>query len=230
MNIHIFHGIAVATAIFASAYIVQADTRIVGDVFSDAAFWYSGATDVGNDTYFDTGDVRDVKHFSDADHALNKSSRFGAGWSLTAITNMPVVHPHAWVTNNETCVYFRQPVDYSLADPKISPAGIKLPQLFPFGYKTNMTVVARLRWEGPTRSGGNSYLFGIDGKGGFQVGISSVGGLIAYINAGGGAETLYFSTDESVAIHSNQWVDLAFTVANDKITTYRALESYASGY
>ena len=49
MNIHVFHGIAVATTIFASAYIVQADTRIAGDVFSDAAFWYSGATDVGND-------------------------------------------------------------------------------------------------------------------------------------------------------------------------------------
>jgi hypothetical protein len=234
MNIHVFHGIAVATAIFASAYIVQADTRIAGDVFSDAVFWYSGATDVGNDTFFHTGDVRDVRCFGDASHALNKSSRFGAGTSPTVITNMPVVHPHAWVTNaDETCVYFRQPVDYSLADPKISPAGIKLPQLFSFGYKTNMTVVARIRWEGPTRSGGSSYLFGIGrkgGKGGFQVGISSVGGLIAYINAGGGAETLYFSRDESVAIHSNQWVDLAFTVANDKITTYRAQESYGSGY
>ena len=230
MNRHVLHGVAVATAIFASVYSVQADTKITGDVFSDAAFWFSGATDVGNDTYFDTGDVRDVRRFADASHALNKSSWYGAGRSLTVITNMPVVHPHAWVTNdNETCVYFRQPVS-SDADPKISPACIKLPQLFPFGYKTNMTVVTRFRWEGPTRSGGNSYLFGMDGKGGFQVGISSVGGLIAYINAGGGAETLKFSTDESVAIQSNQWVELAFTVANDKITTYRAQESYSNGY
>ena len=180
MNRHVLHGVAVATAIFASAYSVQANTKITGDVFADAAFWFSGATDVGNDTYFDTGDVRDVRRFADASHALNKSSWYGAGRSLTVITNMPVVHPHAWVTNdNETCVYFRQPVS-SDADPKISPACIKLPQLFPFGYKTNMTVVTRFRWEGPTRSGGNSYLFGMDGKGGFLVGISSVGGLIAY--------------------------------------------------
>jgi hypothetical protein len=49
MNIHVFHGIAVATAIFAGAHNAQADAKIAGDVFSDAAFWYSGATDVGND-------------------------------------------------------------------------------------------------------------------------------------------------------------------------------------
>lgn len=229
MKKHVLHCVAVGAAIFAGAHNAQADAKIAGDVFSDAAFWYSGATDVGKDTYFDAGDVRDVRHFADADHSLNMSSRFGCAKANTAITNMPVVHPHAWATNNETCVYFKQPVN-SDEDPKISPVGIKLPQLFSFGYKTNMTVVARLRWEGPTRSGVNSYLFGAEGKGGFQFGISSVGGLIAYINAGGGANTLYFSTDESVAIQSNQWVELAFTVANDKITTYRTQESYSSGY
>ena len=217
-----------AVAALGGANMARAASTGTGNVFSDAAFWYSGAFDANGDKLFTKGDLRDVRHVADSSHALNQSYYSGAGSTGLSITNMPVIHPHAQVTNaDETCVYFRQPVKEDL---KIYPVCINLPNLFTFGFQSNFTFVTRVRWEGPTHDGANSYLFCMNGKGGFRVGISSAGTLRAQIMDGSSYPTVNFSTETSVAIHSNVWVDLAVTVGDGAITTYRAMDDYVNGY
>ena len=217
----------VATALALGNPAMAEAQNATGNVFADALFWYSGAHDANNDKMFDTGDMRDVRHFADASHALNQCTRVGGVKGCTAITNMPVTHVHACFTNmNETCLYLKQPVDDS-EDPKILPAGIRLPDLFQLGFQSNFSAVVRFRWEGPTRTGGNTRLLslGYDGTttGGMLFGMDGSGNLTSYFST---SETLSYSTDATYAIHPGVWVDVAIVVENGVIRTYRIMEDY----
>ena len=202
-----------------------------GDVFSDAAFWFSGAYDANGDGRFDKGDLRDVRHFDDASHALNQGDMTGVGRSYITVTNMPVVHPHACLTNaSEKCLNFLQPVNNSNpSSPQISPTSIHLPTLFPVRYQDSFTAVLRFRWAGPTKETGNSYLVSLgygdsNSNGGLVFGIdNATGNLKAYIKSGG-VQT--YGTSESLAIHSNVWADVALVVGDGQVTVYRIMEDY----
>ena len=196
-----------------------------GDVFSDAAFWFSGASDANGDHAFDTGDLRDVRHMDNASHNLNSSFKVGCYKKDIVITNMPVVHPHAAISNeNETCIYFTQPVN---ASDQILPVGIQLPDLFNIGFQSNFTAVVRFRWEGPTTDDRMSYLISLGyagSQGGLAFGIGSTGNLRSYFPKSGFQD---HGTNESYAIHSNVWADVALVVETGTMKVYRVMEDYA---
>ena len=212
--------IAASLAILSPAFASEAGT---GDVFSDALFWFSGAFDANGDHAFDTGDLRDVRHMDDASHTLNSSVKAGVSKNYIVITNMPVVHPHAAITNqSETCFYLTQPVN---ASQQVSPTGIQLPDLFNIGYQSNFTAVVRFRWEGPTTDGKMSYLISLGyagSQGGLAFGIGSTGNLRSYFPSG----FQDHGTSESYAIHSNVWADVALVVESGTVKVYRIMEDY----
>ena len=221
-----------------TALCAYGEAQQTGNVFSDAVFWYSGTAVDNGDGYFNQGELRDVRHVAQDEnlHSLNRSYRIGYNSLMQiAFTNMPVAHPHACITNaSETCIYLRQPLeDPTVADPKLKASAIRLPDLFTMGYHSNVTAVMRFRWEGYTRPGINTWLLllgkGQNGdNGGYMLGIESTGNIRSYFTAGG--ESITHSTDASVAIHSNVWVDVAVTFGNDRVTVYRAMEDYSGGY
>ena len=231
-------GTILAVGVCICAVTVRAANE-TGNVFFDAAYWFSGsAIDDNSNTYFDSREMREMRHVSydERSHALNATSRHGASMtSSIAITNMPVAHPHACITNSsETCLYFRQPIynpDEALDKQQIGGSAIRLPDLFTMGYQSNMTAVVRLRWEGPTYSGVNSHLlalgYGQDSdNGGISLSISSAGNLFSDFRAGG--DRLFYGTGETYAIPSNVWVDVAISLGNGRICVYRAFDGCAN--
>lgn len=217
---------AAAATILHPAYAVDAEA---GDVFSDAVFWFSGAYDDNGNGCFDTGDFRDVRHFDDASHWLNQGVKNGYSNTYIAITNMPVVHPHACFTNaNEKCLDFLQPLDEADSS-KIKATGIRLPTLFPVCYQSNLTAVIRFRWAGRTRENGNTYLVSLgfgdsSNPGGLALGIeNTTGNLKAYYTSGG---TQVLSSSSSLAIHSNVWADVAIVIDSGTVKVYRIMEDY----
>ena len=221
--------VAACLAILTPAFASEAGT---GDVFTDAAFWFSGACDANGDGKFDKGELRDVRHFDDASHTLNQGDMSGCSRSYITVTNMPVVHPHACFTNaSEKCLNFLQPVNNSNL---ISPTAIRLPALFPVRYQDGFTAVLRFRWAGPTKETGVSYLVSLgygdsNSNGGLIFGMdNATGNLRAYFYAGA---TQVYGTSATYAIHSNVWADVALVVGDGKVTVYRIMEDYnmASG-
>jgi hypothetical protein len=200
-----------------------------GDVFSDAVFWFSGAYDANGNGYFDTGDFRDVRHIDDASHWLNQAVKNGYSNTLLAITNMPVVHPHACFTNaNEKCLDFLQPLDEADSS-KIKSTGIRLPTLFPVCYQSNLTAVIRFRWAGRTRETGHTYLVSLgfgdnSSPGGLALGIENATGNLKAYYSSGGLQT--FGTSSSLAIHSNVWADVAIVIDSGTVKVYRIMEDY----
>ena len=219
--------LAVLLGLAAAALAPEIAAADGGDVFADAAFWFSGAYDANGDGKFDKGDFRDVRHFDDSSHALNQGDITGCSRSDIAVTNMPVVHPHACFTNaSEKCLNFLQPVNSSNM---ILPTAIHLPTLFPVRYQDGFTAVLRFRWAGPTKATGNSYLVSLgygdsNSNGGLVFGMdNATGNLKAYFNVGA---TQTYGTNASYAIHSNVWADVALVVGDGKVAVYRIMEDY----
>ena len=217
--------------IFASALAVIppiASATDTGNVFSDALFWFNGACDANGNGSLDTGELRDVRQIGNATHLLNQSHPTGCLRGSIVVTNMPVVHPHASVTNNETCLYFTQPLN-SGSGTTLAAESVILPDLFDVWYQSNFTAVVRFRWEGPCKEGANSVLLSLgygdsEKLGGLLLRIDPNGNFHAYFANGGGTQT--FSSNASVAIHTNVWADVAIAVESGRVRVYRIMEDY----
>ena len=218
---------------------VWATRAEASSVFDDAAAWFGGAhVDTDGKAQVVNGEWRDLRHWTDAGHALNVIKPEGATTNVFAQT-LDVREPMGGRTYSDTVLSFRQlrrPNADASKDDQVLTCALKLPALFAPSNAGCYSVVARFRADAVLHdqtwliSGGFSY----GKRTGFMYGFKldtpgAMTNLVPTIQVGNGSWNMVDANwqDKDKAYYrytTNQWVDVALVFKDKGVTYYHRVE------